>query len=241
MYLLARQPNVCQLQEAKCWALSRTSEYLWAQLCQCKRVSGRSPRLVRDGPRKEAPRLWHPGEGRVRQQRALRVPSQVWKPLLRLCNPGKGPGSTWGGALAAGPSSAEHDGPGAAMATQCPPRPAPPRPLHLPCGTLLRGAPRAGGQEARASALPPPVSRSWRGEEMAPEQPRSCLNVWPDRASVDLGPGLSSRAGAGVLTRIMNTAPLPILPKTTPHTLCEETGLRTCAPNLVACTSDRAI
>lgn len=54
---------------------------------------------------------------------------------------------------------------------------------------------------------------------MAPEQPRSCLIVWPDRASVDLGPGLSSRAGAGVLTRVKNTAPLPILPKTTPHTL----------------------
>lgn len=76
---------------------------------------------------------------------------------------------------------------------------------------------------------------------MAPEQARSCLIVWPDRASVDLGPGLSSRAGEGVLTRLMNTAPLPIQPKTTPHTLCEETGLRACAPNLVACTSNRAI
>lgn len=38
MYLLARQPNVRQLQEAKCWALSRTSGYLWAQLCQGKSV-----------------------------------------------------------------------------------------------------------------------------------------------------------------------------------------------------------
>lgn len=70
---------------------------------------------------------------------------------------------------------------------------------------------------------------------MAPEQPRSCLIIWPDRVSVDLGPGLSSRAGAGALTWIMNTAPLPILPKT-PHTLRGETGLSACVPNLVACT-----
>lgn len=137
MYLLARQPNLCQLQEAKFWALSRFSGYLWAQLCQGKRVSGRSPRLVRVGWRKEAPRLWPPGEGEssipplswtaTHRQRALKLPSQVWKPRLWLCIPGKRPGSARGGALAAGPSSAEHDGPGAAMATQCPPHPAPPR------------------------------------------------------------------------------------------------------------------
>lgn len=70
---------------------------------------------------------------------------------------------------------------------------------------------------------------------MAPEQPCSCLIIWPDRVSVDLGPGLSSRAGAGALTRIMNTAPLTTLPKT-PHT-----RLPACASNLVACTNDRAV
>lgn len=137
MYLPARQPNLCQLQEAKCWALLRSSGYLWAQLCQGKRVSGRSPRLVREERRKEALRLWPSGEWEssippfgytaAHRPRALKVPSQVWKPRLRFCIPGKRPGSARGGALAAGPSSAEHDGPGAAMATQCPPHPTPPR------------------------------------------------------------------------------------------------------------------
>lgn len=32
---------------------------------------------------------------------------------------------------------------------------------------------------------------------MAPERPRSCLIVRPDRASVDLSPGLSSLEEAG--------------------------------------------
>lgn len=69
---------------------------------------------------------------------------------------------------------------------------------------------------------------------MAPEQPRSYLIVWPDRTSVDLSPGLSplEEVGwrVGVLTRIMNTTPLPLLPKMPSHSLCGEVCLRALCP-----------
>lgn len=180
MCLLAGQPNVCQLQEAKYWALSRTSEYLCAQLYQGKRVPGRSPCLVHEGPRKEAPRLCPQGRGRVvslllaRQQHTEYL-SRSGSHASGFAFPERGPALPGAGPWL--PVPAARSMTGQALPWRLSARPTPPRPVHLPGGTPLRGAPGAGGQEARASALPPPVSRSWRGEEMASEQPCSCLIV----------------------------------------------------------------
>lgn len=225
MLLLARQSQQLPTTRGQVLASIEEQRDLCAQFCPGGRVSARSPHLVHEGTRK-APSLRPQGSGTgtllsARLQHTGREPREY-----RHTSGGHASGFAFPERGRALPGAepwllvpAAQSMTGHALPWRRSARPAPPRPVHLPGGTPLRGAPRAGGQEARASALPPPVSRSWRGEEMAPERTRSCLIVWPDRASVDLGSGPSSPTGAGVLTRVLNTTPLPPLPKTAPYTL----------------------